>query len=77
MRAAGVIALAGGLALGAAAAASAQTVKAQKRRELTDVQKQLEQTRRDIEQYKQQEQALGQDLQKIQSRTGESRRKLE
>lgn len=59
------------------AAASAASPAQANRRQLADIQKQLDAARREVEQYKQQEQALGQDLHKIQSRTGESRRRFE
>ena len=48
-----------------------------KKRELGDIQRELESTRREIDGYQKLEQSLDKELQKIQSRTGEERRRME
>src|SRR5438270_223558 len=59
----------------AAPARGAGSVSA-KRRELGTVQKELEAARRQIEDYKRQEQALGRDLMKLETRNAEARKRM-
>lgn len=61
----------------AAASAPAKDSVSSKRKELGAIQRELESARRQIEDYKQQEQSMGRDLQRLESRNAESRRRME
>jgi septal ring factor EnvC (AmiA/AmiB activator) len=61
----------------APARARAQPAAQAKKQELGQVQKELEATRRDLDEFRRQEQSLGQELHKIESRTGDARRRIE
>lgn len=65
------------MAIAALSPARAAERAQSKRVELTQVQKQLEQTRREIEQYKKLEQSLGGELTNLKSRNEEARRKMQ
>jgi septal ring factor EnvC (AmiA/AmiB activator) len=79
VRAAGVSAgvLSAVLALMAPMNAFAQSSAAQARRQQAAVQRELEETRKQLEEYRKEEQSLGKELHRIESRTGESRRRVE
>ena len=60
--------------LGPSVRARAQVLS--KRKELTHIQKELESTRRQIEEYRRLEESLGQELQRIEGRNAEARRRM-
>ena len=55
----------------------AQANASQARRQQAAIQKELEETRRQLEEYRKEEQSLGKELSKIESKTGASRRRVE
>lgn len=77
MRAARLTAAVVALALLAPAARAQRSQAQAKKQELGQIQKELESTRREIDEYKKLEQALGKDLEKIESRTGDARRRMD
>ena len=65
------------LALALPAPAGARSAAGAKSQELGQVQRELEATRRQIDEYRSLEESLGKDLEKIQSRSGEARRRID